>query len=149
MKRLHYIIFGFLFVLYFFCYYGVLSHVLFYHEQHHLFLFSCDYFRQCVASESLLSYLTAFVILPYSGIGQRPAGSYHRIRVSAKPSDYPENFRRKRPITTFPAPLVGIVFLYDVCRPGSDTCNRLLSNSNVVVFRAFAYTTVLESFSTF
>lgn len=62
MKRLHYIIFVFLFVLYFFCYYGVLSHVLFYHEQHHLFLFSCDYFRQCVASEGLLSYLTAFVI---------------------------------------------------------------------------------------
>lgn len=62
MKRLHYIIFGSLFVLYSFCYCGVLSHVLFYHEQHHLFLFSCDYFRQCVATEGFLGYLTDFII---------------------------------------------------------------------------------------
>lgn len=62
MKRLHYFLFGFLFLLYYFCYTGILSHILFYHEQHHLFLFSCDYFRQCVHSDGLLSYLTNFII---------------------------------------------------------------------------------------
>ncbi|WP_251620202.1 DUF6057 family protein [Odoribacter lunatus] len=62
MKRLHYILWGFLFLLYFFCYYSVLSHVLFYHEQHHLFLFSWDYFWRSVASEGIISYLTDFII---------------------------------------------------------------------------------------
>jgi len=40
MKRLVYTLFGALFILYYICYQGVLSHVLYYHEQHHLFLFS-------------------------------------------------------------------------------------------------------------
>lgn len=39
MKRLVYTLFGALFILYYICYQGVLSHVLYYHEQHHLFLF--------------------------------------------------------------------------------------------------------------
>ncbi len=62
MKRLHYILFGVLFLIYYSCYVGVLSHIIFYHEQHHLFLFSCDYFRQCMASEGLIYYLTDFII---------------------------------------------------------------------------------------
>ena len=39
MKRLVYTLFGALFILYYICYQGVLSHVLYYHEQHHLFPF--------------------------------------------------------------------------------------------------------------
>lgn len=51
-----------LFLIYFIAYRGVLSHVIFYHEQHHLFLFSRFYFQQRLQSEGLLSYLTDFVI---------------------------------------------------------------------------------------
>ena len=62
MKRLPYIVSGVLFLLYFFCYQGVLSHVIYYHEQHHLFLFSESYFRQCVRSQGWLGWLTAFIV---------------------------------------------------------------------------------------
>lgn len=62
MKRLPYIVAGILFLLYFFSYQGVLSHVIYYHEQHHLFLFSESYFRQCIRSEGWLGYLTGFII---------------------------------------------------------------------------------------
>ena len=62
MKRLTYIVLGTLFLLYFICYQGVLSHIVVYHEQHHLFLFSNLYFSQCVQSEGWLGYLTNFVI---------------------------------------------------------------------------------------
>lgn len=62
MKRLVYTLFGALFILYYICYQGVLSHVLYYHEQHHLFLFSKSYFLQCVQSEGWLNYITNFII---------------------------------------------------------------------------------------
>lgn len=62
MKRLTYILAGILFFLYYFCYQGVLSHIVFYHEQHHLFLFTTSYFQQTLQSEGLLSYLTNFII---------------------------------------------------------------------------------------
>ena len=44
----------------------------------------------CFGGPAQLSDRFCHPILPYSGIGQRPAGSYHRISVSAKSSDYPE-----------------------------------------------------------
>ncbi len=62
MKRLVYALFGFLFILYYICYQGVLSHVLYYNEQHHLFLFSKSYFQQCIRSEGWLEYVTDFMI---------------------------------------------------------------------------------------
>lgn len=62
MKRLTCILFGVLLLLYFLCYQGALSHVIFYHEQHHLFLFSKLYFQQSIHSEGWLNYLTDFVI---------------------------------------------------------------------------------------
>ncbi len=62
MKRLIYTLFGILFLLYYICYQGALSHILYYHEQHHLFLFSKAYFVQCVQSEGWLNYITNFII---------------------------------------------------------------------------------------
>ena len=62
MKRLVYTLFGILFVLYYICYQGALSHILYYHEQHHLFLFSKSYFVQCVQTEGWLNYITNFII---------------------------------------------------------------------------------------
>jgi hypothetical protein len=62
MKRLTYILMGVLFLLYYICYQGVLSHIVFYHEEHHLFLFSNLYFHQCIQSEGWLGYLTNFII---------------------------------------------------------------------------------------
>lgn len=62
MKRLAFVLSGVLFLIYFLAYRGVLSHVIFYHEQHHLFLYSQDYFQQCVQSEGWLCYLTDFII---------------------------------------------------------------------------------------
>lgn len=50
------------FIIYFLCYQGVLSHVIYYHEQHHLFLFSKEYFLKQIHTEGLLSYLTDFII---------------------------------------------------------------------------------------
>lgn len=62
MKRISYVIFCVLLLCYFFSYQSILSHVLFYHEQHHLFLFSEAYFNRTLASEGLLSYFTNFII---------------------------------------------------------------------------------------
>lgn len=62
MKFLKYIVFASLFIAYFLCYQGALSHVIVYHEQHHLFLFSSSYFHRIVASEGFLSYITNFLI---------------------------------------------------------------------------------------
>lgn len=62
MKRLTFVLSGVLFLLYFFSYRGVLSHVIFYHEQHHLFLYSQEYFHQCIQAEGWLCYLANFVI---------------------------------------------------------------------------------------
>ena len=62
MKRLPHLLFALLFIIYFLCYQGVLSHVIYYHEQHHLFLFSKEYFLKQIHTEGLLSYLTDFII---------------------------------------------------------------------------------------
>lgn len=62
MKKINYYIFCFLFIVCYITNNGVLSHVTFYHEQHHLFLFSKTYFHHTVHSEGLLSYLTDFII---------------------------------------------------------------------------------------
>lgn len=61
-KQLHYILFIILFVIYTACYQGVLSHIIFYQEQHHLFLFSTTYFTYCIHSEGVMSWLTNFLI---------------------------------------------------------------------------------------
>ena len=61
-KKITYIIGGILFLLYYLAYRSALSHLIFYHEQHHLFLFSKEYFLQQVHSEGLISYLTDFFI---------------------------------------------------------------------------------------
>ena len=62
MKRINYYIYFLLFIVCFIVYNGVLSHVPFYHEQHHLFLFSKAYFLNTIHSEGFLSYLTNFII---------------------------------------------------------------------------------------
>lgn len=43
-------------------YQGLLSHIIFYHEQHHLFLFSKAYFNKTLLSEGILGYITNFII---------------------------------------------------------------------------------------
>lgn len=62
MKHLRYYIFALLLVIYFVAYQGLLSHVIFYHEQHNLFLFSSAYFHKTMVSEGLLAYITHFII---------------------------------------------------------------------------------------
>lgn len=62
MKRLSYLLFLLLFIIYFLCFQGVLSHILYYHEQHELFLYSKEYFFQHIGSKGWLSYLTSFII---------------------------------------------------------------------------------------
>lgn len=62
MKRLPYLLFLLLFITYFLCYQGVLSHVIYYHEQHHLFLFSKEYFFKQIHTEGLIAYLNDFVV---------------------------------------------------------------------------------------
>ena len=47
---------------YYLAYSGNLSHIIAYHEQHHLFLFTEAYFEQQVQSEGFFSYLTDFII---------------------------------------------------------------------------------------
>lgn len=48
------------------CYWGAYTHalpyIIPYHEQHHLFLYTEDYFKQVVHSEGIWSYLTYFLI---------------------------------------------------------------------------------------
>lgn len=61
-KLLKYGVWVLLTLCYSLAYTGTLSHVIAYHEQHHLFLFSKAYFEQQVESEGLLSYLTDFYI---------------------------------------------------------------------------------------
>jgi hypothetical protein len=61
MKRFSCIVFLLLFVVYFICFRTVLSHVLFYHEQHHLFLYTADYFRHIMHTEGIGAYITHFV----------------------------------------------------------------------------------------
>ncbi len=47
---------------YYSAYRGALSHIIFYQEQHHLFLFSKEYFYEQWHTEGILRYLTDFVI---------------------------------------------------------------------------------------
>lgn len=61
-KYFPYILFIFLFFIYFLCYQSVLSHVIYYQEQHHLFLYSKTFFLQQIQSQGWMSYLTAFII---------------------------------------------------------------------------------------
>lgn len=61
-KYFPYILFIFLFFIYFLCYQSVLSHVIYYQEQHHLFLYSKTFFLQHIQSQGWMSYLTAFII---------------------------------------------------------------------------------------
>lgn len=61
-KKLTYGIFAILFLCYFMAYMGNLSHIIAYHEQHHLFLYTQAYFEQQVQSEGFFSYLTDFLI---------------------------------------------------------------------------------------
>lgn len=61
-KKLTYGIFAILFLCYFMAYMGNLSHIIAYHEQHHLFLYTQAYFEQQVQSEGFFYYLTAFII---------------------------------------------------------------------------------------
>lgn len=56
--RLHYLLAIVLFVVVFVSYSDLLSHVLFYNEQHQLFLYTADYF----SSHTLTEWLTAFVV---------------------------------------------------------------------------------------
>ena len=62
MKRLPCYLFVILFILYFTAYQGALSHVIYYHEQHHLFLFSQAYYYHSIHTAGLLSYVTDFLI---------------------------------------------------------------------------------------
>lgn len=57
-KYFHYWLAPLLFLVYFFTYQDILSHVIYYHEQHQLFLYTADYFQH----QDLLSYITAFWI---------------------------------------------------------------------------------------
>ncbi len=56
--RLHYLLAVVLFVVVFVSYGDLLSHVIYYNEQHQLFLFTADYF----SSHTLTEWLTAFVV---------------------------------------------------------------------------------------
>ena len=51
-----------LFLIYTSLYADVLSHIIFYHEQHHLFLFSSQYFQHQIETAGWMSYFTDFVI---------------------------------------------------------------------------------------
>lgn len=64
MKRLPYLLATLLFATCFFCFYGdgPLAHVLHYQEQHHLFLFSKDYFLNQLHTEGIVTYLARFLI---------------------------------------------------------------------------------------
>lgn len=64
MKRFFWLLAIFLFTVSFFCFYegGPLAHVLYYHEQHHLFLFSKEYFLHQLHTEGITGYLACFLI---------------------------------------------------------------------------------------
>lgn len=62
MRYMGIVIFTLLTAVFFIAYQGVLSHVPYYHEQHHLFLFSKTYFTNTVHSDGLLKYITYFVV---------------------------------------------------------------------------------------
>ena len=55
-------LFALLVILFFVIYTVVLPHIPYYHEQHHLFLFSKSYFNNTINSEGFLGYITNFII---------------------------------------------------------------------------------------
>ena len=55
-------LFAFLVIFFFVIYTVVLPHIPYYHEQHHLFLFSKAYFNNTINSDGLLGYITIFII---------------------------------------------------------------------------------------
>ena len=57
-KSLHYLLALVLFGVFFASYTDLLSHVLYYNEQHQLFLYTADYYH----SQTLTGWLTAFVV---------------------------------------------------------------------------------------
>lgn len=61
-RKLPFILTILLFFIYTALYGDVLSHLIFYHEQHHLFLFSSPYFQQQIETAGWMSYLTDFII---------------------------------------------------------------------------------------
>ena len=63
MKRhIHYFLFAIMLVLFIVCYEGVLRHVIYYQEQHHLFLFSFEYLQSTVQSVGWTGYLGNFLV---------------------------------------------------------------------------------------
>ena len=56
------LIYTLLVILFFFVYMGKLPHITYFHEQHHLFLFSKNYFYDILYSKGLLEYITNFII---------------------------------------------------------------------------------------
>ena len=61
-KQLKYGIFAALSLCYWGAYTGNLTHIIAFHEQHHLFLYTKAYFEQQIQSEGFFSYLTNFII---------------------------------------------------------------------------------------
>lgn len=61
-KHLHYILAFLLFCFYIIVYEDTLSHIIYYQEQHHLFLFTKAYLVQTLHTEGFVSYLTNFII---------------------------------------------------------------------------------------
>lgn len=61
-KITKFVVWGILVVCYYLAYTGILSHIIAYHEQHHLFLFTEEYFERQMQSEGFFSYLTSFII---------------------------------------------------------------------------------------
>lgn len=57
-----YILFGILFLLYFVCYETTLWHIVYYHDQHELFLYTKQYFTHCIHTRGWLTYITCFII---------------------------------------------------------------------------------------
>lgn len=64
MKRFSCLLALLLFAICFFCFYGdgPLAHILYYQEQHHLFLFSKDYFLNQLHTEGMTAYLAGFLV---------------------------------------------------------------------------------------
>lgn len=62
MNRLSATLYLSLFVIFFITYQSVLSHIPYYHEQHHLFLYSKAYFLETFHTFGFLEYITTFVI---------------------------------------------------------------------------------------
>ena len=121
MKRLPYLLFLLLFITYFLCYQGVLSHVIYYHEQHHLFLFSKEYFFKQIHTEGLIAYLNDFVV-QFFYIGKcniiRDIGG----NISVDALFFQKNNRTNRPVTIILVSLYMSFHLYNACRSFINTC---------------------------